>query len=60
MYPGEQPGVFFRLISSFKINNAFYIPEIPYLRIKINIKNGKAISLVRQYNEGSDLENPKD
>ncbi|WP_223609338.1 S41 family peptidase [Chryseobacterium sp. OSA05B] len=38
----------------------FHIEELPYLHIKINTENGKAVSLIRQYNDGSDIQDPKD
>lgn len=40
--------------------DTFYIPETPFLRIKMNVENGKTIGLIRQYNEGSNLKDPKD
>jgi len=40
--------------------DTFYIPETPFLRIRMNVENGKTIGLTRQYNEGSNLKDPKD
>ncbi|MFH6991802.1 S41 family peptidase [Flavobacterium sp. FlaQc-48] len=39
--------------------DTFHIPETPYLRIKINLENGKAVSLTRQYNEGTSIKDLK-
>ncbi|MDR6784989.1 hypothetical protein ABIE26_003687 [Pedobacter africanus] len=41
-------------------SNTFYIPEMPYLQIKITTVNGKIIGLERHYNDGSILKDLKD
>ncbi|MGK6344398.1 S41 family peptidase [Chryseobacterium sp. DT-3] len=40
--------------------DTFHILEIPYIHIKINVENGKSVSLVRRYRDGSNLKDSKD
>lgn len=41
-------------------SDTFSIAEMPYLRIKMNLQNGKTTGLERQYNDGSILKDLRD
>lgn len=41
-------------------SDSFYIPEMPYLQIKVILEKGKIIGLERHYNDGSILKDLKD